>query len=114
MNVKGNPDKKKALKWTDSPISLLWDEPYALGLLTDSIEIQTIEPGGIIQTISDLPKVRLVIRCKQGLIFAASACHVWCIEAIDIPTQRKILLDAKQFQLALKLTVRLLYLKRYT
>lgn len=105
INVKGTPEKNKALEWSDIPTALQWDKPYALGLLSDCIEIQTIEPVGIIQTIGNLPKVRLIIRCTQGLLYAASVSSVWCISAIDIPIQRKVLLENKQFQLALQLTV---------
>lgn len=104
VDVKGVLEKN-ALEWSDVPTALQWDEPYAFGLLSDSIEIQTIEPAGVVQTITHLHRVRLILRCKQGLLYAASVSNVWCIRAIDIPIQRKVLLESKQFQLALQLTV---------
>lgn len=67
--------------------------------------MQTLEPGGIVQTLSDMNKVRLIICCRQGLLYAASVSQVWGLVAVDVAKQRKVLLDNKQFQLALKLTV---------
>lgn len=105
VNVNGQTEKTKALRWSDVPLTLTWDEPYALGVLSDSIEVQTSEPSGLVQTLPDLSKVRFIISCQQGLLYAASVSQVWCILAIDVAQQRKVLLDSKQFQLALKLTV---------
>lgn len=41
---------------------------------------------------------------QQGLIFAASTSHLWCIESIDISVQRQNLLQDKKWFLALQLT----------
>lgn len=82
-----------------------WDDPYAIGLLADSVDIHTLEPCGFVQSLTSLPKARLIVRCKQGVLYAASVSHVWCIRAVDIAKQRQGLLTLKQFQLALKLTV---------
>lgn len=49
--------------------------------------------------------MRFVVSAKQGLLYAASISQIWCLQAVDIAKQRKVLVDAKQFQLALKLTV---------
>lgn len=65
----------------------------------------TLEPGGLVQTLPDLSKVRFIVSAKQGLLYAASVSQIWCIQAVDVAKQRKVLVDAKQFQLALKLTV---------
>lgn len=64
-----------------------------------------MEPNGLVQTLIDLPKVRFIVNCQQGLLYAASLSQVWCIQTVDVAKQRKVLLDSKQFQLALKLTV---------
>jgi hypothetical protein len=105
VNVKGETEKTKALRWSDVPLTLAWDEPYALGVLPECIEVQTLEPSGLVQTLPDLSKVRFIITCQQGLLYAASVSQIWCICAVDVARQRKVLLDSKQFQLALKLTV---------
>lgn len=89
---------------------LAWDEPYILGLLNDVIEVQTIDPSGLIQTLSDLHKARLICLCKRGMVYVASVSQLWCLQAVDITKQRQHLLNEKQFQLALKLTVRFIYL----
>lgn len=39
VNVKGDAEKAKALRWSDAPIALAWDEPYILGLISDAIEV---------------------------------------------------------------------------
>ncbi|CAG9762237.1 unnamed protein product [Ceutorhynchus assimilis] len=91
------------LKWPDSPIYLAHDEPYTLGVLTDSILVCSLEPGKAIQALIDMPKVRLLVRAKCGIIFAASLCQIWCLVAVDYAKQEEILLDAMEFELALKI-----------
>lgn len=66
----------------------------------------TLEPNELVQVLSDLPKVRYIVSAKQGLLYVASISQIWCLQAVDVAKQRKVLVDAKQFQLALKLTVR--------
>lgn len=39
VNVKGDAEKAKALRWSDAPFALAWDEPYILGLISDAIEV---------------------------------------------------------------------------
>ncbi|KAI4463656.1 cnh domain containing [Holotrichia oblita] len=104
VNDKGSAEKSKVLKWSDTPTGLVWDNPYLLGILSDSIEIQHLDPGGLIQTLPNLPKVRFIVRARQGLLIAASVSSVWYINAIEVATQRKVLLDSKQFELAIQLT----------
>lgn len=104
VNTDGNAENTKAIKWSDVPTALAWDEPYILGLLNDVIEVQTIDPSGLIQTLSDLHKARLICLCKRGMVYVASVSQLWCLQAVDITKQRQHLLNEKQFQLALKLT----------
>uniref|UniRef100_A0A6P7FL48 Vam6/Vps39-like protein n=1 Tax=Diabrotica virgifera virgifera TaxID=50390 RepID=A0A6P7FL48_DIAVI len=104
VNVKGETERNKALRWSDIPMTLAWDEPYALGILNDSIEVLTLEPNGLVQTLSDLPKVRFIVSAQRGVLYAASISQIWSIQAVDIEKQRESLVAAKQFQLALKLT----------
>ncbi|KAF5302308.1 hypothetical protein FQA39_LY10347 [Lamprigera yunnana] len=104
VNVKGDAEKAKALRWSDIPIALTWDEPYAIGILPETIEVQTVEPGGMVQALDNLSKARLICCCKQGLVYVASVSQVWCLHAVDISKQREMLLKDKQFQLALTLT----------
>lgn len=81
-----------------------YDEPYLLALLADCVEIRTVEPCLFIQSVP-LPKPRLVFRCHQGLVYVASIDFVWCLQAVPLTQQIHILLEDKQFQLALRLTV---------
>jgi hypothetical protein len=84
-----------------------YDEPYLLALLADCIEIRTVEPCLFIQSVP-LPKPKLVFRCHQGLVYVASLDYVWCLQAVPLTQQIHVLLEDKQFQLALKLTVRIM------
>lgn len=71
------------------------------------LDTSGLEKDNLIQTIPELQKARFLISGKNGqhgLIFAASISHLWCIEAIDIATQRQSLLQDKKWFLALQLT----------
>ncbi|KFB35035.1 AGAP002498-PA-like protein [Anopheles sinensis] len=98
----------KTLIWSEPFQSLVWDEPYAVGLINDAIEVRVFDnvedKGTLIQSIPQLQKARFLVRGKQGLLYAASVSHLWCIQAVDISKQREHLLKEENFQLALKLT----------
>jgi hypothetical protein len=88
-----------------------YDEPYLLALLAECIEIRTVEPCLFIQSVT-VPRPRLVVRCRQGLVYVASVSHVWCLQAVPLARQIHVLLEDKQFQLALKLTVCIIVMMR--
>lgn len=93
----------------------MWDEPYAIGLMPNGVEIRVLDASGsmkdtFIQTLSDVQKARHLVRSKKGLLFAASVSHLYCIQGVDIQKQCQNLLQQKKFQLALQLTV-MLHLK---
>ncbi|CAH2041395.1 unnamed protein product, partial [Iphiclides podalirius] len=96
---------KKTIKWNEAPVAVVWDEPFILGLLSDQVVVQTVEPPLFIQTLPELNKARLMYRCKRGLIFVASVGQVWCISSVDVTKQRQQLLKDKQFQIAIDLTL---------
>lgn len=104
VNNKGETEVTTALKWSDIPVALAWDEPYALAALPDKVEVKTPDASDVTQCFKDMGKIRFLVPCHQGLVYAASATQVWIITAVDVQKQRKLLLEAKQFQLALKLT----------
>ncbi|XP_026730982.1 vam6/Vps39-like protein [Trichoplusia ni] len=99
-----NIDIKKTIKWSEAPIAVVWDEPYVLGLISDQVIVQTVEPALFIQTLPELNKARLMYRCKRGLIFVSSVGQVWCLSSVDITKQRQQLLKDKHFQIAIELT----------
>ncbi|XP_023290405.1 vam6/Vps39-like protein [Orussus abietinus] len=96
--------QRNTVRWSASPSAIAWDDPYLMGIVHDSLEVYTLEGSMHIQTIPDLNKGRLICRCKQGRVYIASMSQVWCINAVDISQQIRILLEQNQFQLALKLT----------
>lgn len=87
-----------------------WDEPYAVGLHTNGIEVRILEASGpvndtFVQLLPDIQRARYLARSKNGLFFAASLTEIWCIKNIDYRKQCKDLLENKQFQLALRIAV---------
>ncbi|XP_041981477.1 vam6/Vps39-like protein [Aricia agestis] len=96
---------KKTIKWKDAPVAVVWDEPFLLGLLQDNkVVVQTVEPSLFIQELCEINKARLMYRCKRGFVYVASVGQVWCINSVDVETQRNQLLKDKQFQIAIDLT----------
>lgn len=106
-------NKSKAFKsfaWSQPISQLVWDEPYAIGLLPNSVEIRVLDASGsmkdtFIQTLPEVQKARHLVRSKKGLLFAASISQLYCIQGVDIQKQCQNLLQQKKFQLALQLTV---------
>lgn len=82
-----------------------YDEPYIVALLGESVEIRTVEPSLRVQNMALAKGARLVTRCRQGQLYAASQGEVWSLQAIPLAQQIHRLLENKQFELALKLTV---------
>lgn len=58
-----------------------------------------------VQTLSEMAKVRFLVRSRQGILFAASVSQIWCLQMVDVSRQVERLLKAGEFQLALKLIV---------
>lgn len=83
---------------------LVYDDPYLIALLPESLQVRTIDPNLFIQVLS-VSKVKLIVGNKQGLLYLASQNNVWCLESVPISQQIKTLLEKKQFQLALRLAV---------
>ena len=87
-------------------------EPYVIGLLPRYVEIRTISPRALIQSI-ELPKPRFITQGKH--MYVASTSHVWRLIPVSIPMQIQQLLHDKQFSLALMLAVsHQLFLELYT
>lgn len=112
LDAKASNKSLSMIKWSEPPVMLVWDEPYLLGLVSDSVEVRVFDKSGLekdnlIQIIPELTKAKYLVSGKlgkKGLIFAASLSCLWCIEEIDIPTQRQSLLQDKKWFLALQLT----------
>ncbi|RZF37701.1 hypothetical protein LSTR_LSTR003112 [Laodelphax striatellus] len=103
MNYLGEPTVTYAIKWADTPIGLAYDDPYLLALLPNGVQVQTFEPVMNVQTLP-VKGCTVIRRCKQGVVYVASVDHVWCLQSVPREKQIHVLLERKQFQLALKLT----------
>ncbi|XP_011210738.2 vam6/Vps39-like protein [Bactrocera dorsalis] len=102
-------NKPKLMMWSSPLLDIVWDEPYVIGRVASGIEVRSIDSGSInkdtlVQTIPELNKTKFLVRSCKGTIFAAAISELWCIRMVEVPTQRKILLQQKKFQLAIGLT----------
>lgn len=96
----GKKTQKQTLTWSDTPTALDYVEPYVIGLLPRYVEIRTISPRALIQSI-ELSKPRYITQGKH--MYVASTSHVWRLIPVSIPMQIQQLLQDKQFSLALML-----------
>ncbi|XP_075223274.1 vacuolar protein sorting 39 [Lycorma delicatula] len=103
INNKGDPALISMLKWPEIPIAMVYDDPYLIAVLRDTVMVQTVDPMLEIQTLP-IKDGHVICRCKQGVIYVATFEHVYCISSVPREHQIRILLEQKQFQLALKLT----------
>lgn len=96
----GKKTQKQTLTWSDTPVALGYAEPYVIGLLPRYVEIRTISPRALIQSI-ELPKPRYITQGKH--MYVASTSYVWRLIPVSLPMQIQQLLQDKQFNLALML-----------
>ena len=79
------------------------EDPYIIAVLPKSIEVRTIEPHLMIQSV-ELQQARHI--CQGGeATYVASQNHVWRLSATPIINQIRQLLKSKEFELALHLAV---------
>ncbi|XP_028393424.1 vam6/Vps39-like protein [Dendronephthya gigantea] len=100
IDSEGKPAKRKAPVWADVPLAIDFYDPYMIGILPKYVEIRTIEPRALVQSI-ELSKPRYISHGKY--IYVASSSHVWRLVPVPIPMQVLQLLQEKQFALALLL-----------
>ncbi|XP_006825770.1 vam6/Vps39-like protein [Saccoglossus kowalevskii] len=101
IDSEGAPTQKYALTWNDIPIIIEYDAPYMIAVLPRYVEIRTIEPRLLVQSI-DLQKPRF-ITLGSGHVYIASSHFVWRLVPVPITVQIRELLQDKQFELALHL-----------
>lgn len=87
------------------PLAEFFD-PYMIGILPKYVEIRTVEPRALVQSI-DLAKPRLISHGKH--VYVASTSHVWRLVPVPVPMQILQLLQEKQFELALMLAVSIVH-----
>jgi hypothetical protein len=101
INADGDPTQKEPINWSDIPCAMEHSPPYLIAILQKFVEVRTIDPKNLIQNIS-LPRTKLICQ-GDGCIYVASTNNVWRLAATPNANQIKQLLQAKQFELALKL-----------
>lgn len=103
------PKAPKPIAYSSAVLGLTWDEPYIFGRTANSVEVRSLCGSSatetFVQNIPELKTAKFLVRAASGLVFAAAIAEVWYIKAVDIPTQREILLKQEKFQLAIELTV---------
>ncbi len=83
----------------------MYDEPYLIALLKDVLEVRTMQPALLVQTIK-LEKLQSVFRLCSGVLYVATEVDFFQLQAKPVDLQIEALIKQKQFQLALKLCVR--------
>ncbi|GAB1601255.1 vam6/Vps39-like protein [Argonauta hians] len=101
IDEEGSPSQKYPLQWTDIPIALVHDPPYIIAVLPKYVEVRTIQPRLMIQSI-ELAKP-LYICVGSGLVYVASNNHCWRLTKAPISEQVNDLVKIKEFELALRL-----------
>ncbi|KAJ8045113.1 Vam6/Vps39-like protein [Holothuria leucospilota] len=102
VDSEGEPAKKYALRWSDVPTVLEHDQPYIIALMPKYIEIRTVDPRLLVQTI-ELKDAKYITSGSSGHVYIASQECIWKLEPVPIHNQIKELLKDKQFELALHL-----------
>ncbi|XP_041353642.1 vam6/Vps39-like protein [Gigantopelta aegis] len=101
IDSSGAPVRKEPIKWTDIPVAIEHNPPYVIALLPKYVEIRTIEPNIMIQSI-ELQKPKFICQ-GSGFVYVASANFVWRLALMPISVQIRQLLEAQEFKLALHL-----------
>ncbi|PIK36830.1 putative vam6/Vps39-like protein isoform X1 [Apostichopus japonicus] len=101
IDSEGEPAKKYALRWSDVPTVLEHDQPYVIAVMPKYIEIRTVDPRLLVQSIEI--KDPKYITSGSGHVYVASQECIWKLEPVPIHNQIKELLKDKQFELALHL-----------
>ncbi|CAG0902960.1 unnamed protein product [Cyprideis torosa] len=108
LDSNGKPAKSNMLEWSNHPSALQFDPPFLVAVLPCYLEVRSLDPDVLMQTISlsegsRSNRPRLLAWASVGHIFVASTSHIWCLEALPLHRQIPLLLENKEFELALKL-----------
>ncbi|XP_065322906.1 vam6/Vps39-like protein isoform X3 [Gordionus sp. m RMFG-2023] len=93
---------KNVVTWTEAPIYLKFLNPYMIALLPQNIEIRTIQPKLLIQTIPINKAKGVEISSKGIYVWSATTLHL--LKPRNFNNQMNELIQIKQFELALRLT----------
>lgn len=88
-----------------------YDEPYLIALLNETIEVRSMQPSLLVQQIQ-IPGAQLICRSSTGVLYVLAGRQVFRVQSIPVDKQIKMLLEEKQFQLAVKLCVSIVTLSR--
>nr|CAG4642300.1 EOG090X0131 [Evadne anonyx] len=106
VDIDGNPSAKcTLLTWSETPMYLVEDSPYMVGVLPSCVEVRATEPPRVVVQRLELPRARLLspVISKRGRIYVASLSHIWCLHLVPVHQQLPRLLEDKHFQLAIEL-----------
>ncbi|XP_063296277.1 vam6/Vps39-like protein [Pelobates fuscus] len=99
VNEEGIFTAQGSLNWTDIPLDMNYQPPYVIGVLPRYVEIRTIDPRLLVQSI-ELQRPRIITSGGPNIVYVASNHFVWRLAPISVPTQIQQLLQDKQFDLA--------------
>uniref|UniRef100_H2Y4V8 CNH domain-containing protein n=1 Tax=Ciona savignyi TaxID=51511 RepID=H2Y4V8_CIOSA len=101
IDSEGEVTNKNPFTWSDNPVAVEYYAPYLLGILPKYIEVRTVEPKRLIQSI-DMMKPRVVASWRNWT-FVASTNHIWSIGQIAVEKQIEQLTAGKEYEIALQL-----------
>uniref|UniRef100_A0A8C5RA41 VPS39 subunit of HOPS complex n=1 Tax=Leptobrachium leishanense TaxID=445787 RepID=A0A8C5RA41_9ANUR len=102
VNEEGTFTAQNTLGWTDIPMDISYHPPYVIGVLPRYVEIRTIEPKLLVQSI-ELQRPRMITSAGPNYIYLASNHFVWRLIPVSIANQIQQLVQDKQFHMAMHL-----------
>ncbi|XP_067938529.1 vam6/Vps39-like protein [Watersipora subatra] len=103
IDHKKQPTQKYGINWSEAPVAMVYRAPYLIGVLPRYVEVRTIEPKHMIQTIA-LDKPRILTHTRDGSLYIASVQGVWRLAYLPVSMQIDQLISNKEFELALLLS----------
>ncbi|KHN87495.1 Vam6/Vps39-like protein [Toxocara canis] len=100
----GGASSVPKVKFSSSPIQIVYDAPYLLALMTKGrIEIRSVKPTTHIQTIQ-LNRAMHISKGLPGTVYAGSVSDVWLLDSRpQMKSNIERLVYEKQFELAIQL-----------
>ncbi|XP_014242813.1 vam6/Vps39-like protein [Cimex lectularius] len=92
-----------AVRWSDIPLNVGYDEPYMIGVLPNHVEIRCWNIDDYVEIKPLDISSKLICTASPGIVYLACNDQIWILQAEPYHKQIKLLLNNKKFELALKL-----------
>lgn len=102
IDIYGTALHKSVVTWNSVPLQMIYDHPYILALTNSGLEVRTLDPKFLIQSL-ELYKPKILALGNSRQKYVASCNNVWLLVNVETSEQIKQLLEKKEFNLALTL-----------